>query len=43
MRIFFFSCYTYVLPEDLELAHLEEVGQVEQGAYLGFLQNVLDR
>ena len=30
-----------LLPEDLELAHLEQVGQVEQRLYLRLVQHLL--
>ena len=40
-RLFYLS--VDLLPEDLELAHLEQVGQVEQRLYLGLVQHLLHR
>ena len=33
---------SYLLPEDLELAHLQEVGQVEDRLHLGSVKNLLE-
>ena len=40
-RLFYLS--VDLLPEDLELAHLEQVGQVEQRLYLRLVQHLLHR